>query len=68
MNGFSIGCLPRNVNIIKELAFKRLVNFRWGLNLDELVVFNRGGSRRIRILDIKAITPPSFLGIDRRMA
>ncbi len=70
INGVSTGCPPIHVSVIKSAT--RIQNKHWlrGRNVRLRIgeVWSRGSKIRIRIDKTRAMTPPSLLGIERRMA
>lgn len=70
MKGCSTGCPPIQVRV-SRLAVK-IQNSVWeigrNIRLRCLDVWSRGMMRRIRIDASRARTPPSLLGIERRIA
>ena len=61
-------CFPRKVRMTNEAILKKFDVFIKGLNFEELDFFSNGRMSKIASLAIKAITPPSLLGIERRIA
>lgn len=54
---------------MNEIVNIQNINFEYGLNLeDKLFFFLNGKMAIIKIAKIRAITPPNFLGMDRKMA
>jgi hypothetical protein len=67
--GYSTGLAPIQVRIRKLMDKNQNVIFCKGLNLlDILFCFLNGMIAMMRIDMTRAITPPSLLGIDRRIA
>lgn len=66
--GSSITWAPKNVRIMNVVILEKVFSLNSGLNLDEFFDLIRGRIVRIKILEIRARTPPSLLGIDRRIA
>lgn len=70
MNGCSTGWPPIQVRVIRLAV--RIQNRVWeigrNIRLRCLDVWRRGMIRRIKMEAKRASTPPSLLGIDRRMA
>lgn len=70
IKGFSTGCPPIHVRVNRSAT--RIQNRSWlkGRNVMVccLVEYRKGMITRIRIDRSRATTPPSLLGIDRRMA
>ena len=70
MNGCSTGCPPIQVRVIRLAV--RIQNRVWeigrNIRLRCLDVWRNGIMRRIKMDANRARTPPSLLGIDRRMA
>jgi hypothetical protein len=68
-NGLSICLAPPHVRIKNEDTIDQKTIFFWGLNLhDDHLIFVIGLKNRIRILRTNAKTPPSLLGIERKIA
>ena len=61
-------CFPRKDKMTNEAILKKFDIFIKGLNFEELDFFSNGRMSKIASLAIKAITPPSLLGIERRIA
>jgi len=69
INGLSTGHLPIHDKIINEINNIKNINCIIGLNdADFFLMFIRAGKYRIIMEVIRAITPPSLLGIDRKIA
>lgn len=69
MNGSSIGFAPSTVSTPKEAIVTMLFSLVVGLNLFlDFLFFLAIGVAITRILSTKAITPPSLLGIARKIA
>lgn len=70
MNGSSTGCPPIHVRIAVLAIKDQKKIFAMGRNMRErsLEVWMRGIKKRIRIEKRRARTPPSLLGIERRIA
>jgi len=69
INGFSTGHLPIHDKIINEVNSIKNINCIIGLNdADIFLVFMKAGKHRMIMEVIRAITPPSLLGIDRKIA
>lgn len=70
MYGCSTGCPPIHVSVNRSAT--RIQNMHWligrNIMLRCLDVWSSGTSTRIRIERARARTPPSLLGIDRRIA
>lgn len=67
--GASTGFAPAQVKIQNKIANDQKEIFLVGENLDlSVYLFLNGKIEIIRIERTKAITPPSLLGIDRRIA
>ena len=68
--GYSTGCLPIQVNIRKVAT--KIQKVAWERGRKEfdsfLDTFSNGIKNKTRIAATRAITPPSLLGIDRRIA
>jgi hypothetical protein len=60
---------PSQVKIINDEAIILNLSFKFGLNFDEEEdFFFNSSENKIKILIIKARTPPSLLGIARKIA
>lgn len=70
MNGCSTGWPPIHVSVSKSATSSQNMHWLRGRNimLRCLDVCREGMMRRIRIEKVRASTPPSLLGIDRRIA
>ena len=70
MEGFSTGCPPIHVRVNKLATSTQNRHWLSGRNimLRCLAVWRWGIRAKIRIDMASAITPPSLLGIDRRIA
>lgn len=70
INGSSTGCPPIHVRIAVFAIRVQKKILAMGRNMRErsLEVWVRGIKKRIRIEKRRARTPPSLLGIERRMA
>lgn len=70
MNGSSTGRAPIHVRIIQSITRHQNIIWLIGQNLrdDASALLVKGRMNRIKIASARAITPPSLLGIDRRMA
>ena len=70
MNGSSTGCLPIQVKIINIVVRDQNNVWEAGRKVFAcfLEVWRIGTRNRTRMEAKSAITPPSFLGIDRRIA
>lgn len=70
INGCSTGIPPIHVKIATSATNAQNKNWAMGRNVSPCCfdVWSRGTSMRTRIEKSKARTPPSLLGIDRRMA
>ena len=69
MYGSSTGLMLIQDKISHELIIEKKESCIGGQNkADRSFNWNIGGKKRIKIADKRAITPPSLLGIDRRIA
>lgn len=70
IKGFSTGCPPTHVRVNRSATKIQNRNWLRGRNIMVccLVEYRDGIIARIRIDRNRAITPPSLLGMDRRMA
>jgi hypothetical protein len=70
MNGVSMGCPPIHVRVRRSAVSAQNRHWLIGRNirLRCLDVWRRGKAARIRIDNTRAMTPPSFLGMDCRIA
>jgi len=67
--GYSTGQQPIHLSISHEISNMHIIIFIGGINLDvSLFIFSIGNIYRIMIAERRPITPPSLLGIDRRIA
>ena len=70
MNGCSTGCPPIHVSVSKSATSSQNIHWLRGRNimLRCLDVWRKGIMSRIRMESARASTPPSLLGMDRRIA
>jgi len=70
MNGYSTGCLPIQVSTMNVAISIQNIIWERGRKADESFfdVCRKGIRNQTRIEASRAITPPNFLGIDRRIA
>ena len=70
INGYSTGCPPIQVNTSKSATKSQYMNCVSGRKVIARCfdVWSRGRMERMRIDRIRARTPPSLFGIDRRIA
>ena len=69
INGFSTGHLPIHDRITNEVNNIKNIDCITGLNdAGSLFVYMVAGKYRIIMNSIRAVTPPSLLGIDRKIA
>lgn len=70
MNGYSTGCPPIQVSVNRSAT--KIQNTHWlsgrNIMLRCLDMCRMGNNIRMRIERTRANTPPSLLGMDRRMA
>lgn len=70
IKGVSTGCPPIHVSVIRSAT--RIQNRHWligrNVRLRKGEVWSNGSKTKIKIDSTKAITPPSLLGIERKMA
>jgi hypothetical protein len=70
INGGSTGCPPIHVRVGRSTVSAQNKHWLIGQNirLPCLDVWRRGKAARIRMCKTRATTPPSLLGMDRRIA
>lgn len=69
MNGYSMIWAPAHVNKIKLFIYIQYISWFMGYGFNEFnLELIRGIKYKIIIDERRAITPPSLLGIDRKMA